>query len=110
MQLFLGETNRTISETPMNMASSRSHCIFTLHIESRQVTPHPQALVMLRCWCVVRCPWKVTQAGRLIQGEKAAIAWDALPSAELLQQTLLMASFCHHLCMDPCVAILRHAS
>ncbi|CAL5230078.1 g13535 [Coccomyxa viridis] len=35
--LFLGETNRTISETPMNMASSRSHCIFTLHIESRQV-------------------------------------------------------------------------
>jgi hypothetical protein len=37
LQLFLGETNRTISETPMNMASSRSHCIFTLHVESRQV-------------------------------------------------------------------------
>ena len=37
LQLFLGETNRTISETPMNLASSRSHCIFTLHVESRQV-------------------------------------------------------------------------
>ena len=36
-QLFLGDTNRTISETPMNLASSRSHCIFTLHVESRQV-------------------------------------------------------------------------
>ncbi|KAK9794064.1 hypothetical protein WJX73_003057 [Symbiochloris irregularis] len=34
--LFLGDTNRAISETPMNMASSRSHCIFTLHIASRQ--------------------------------------------------------------------------
>eukprot|EP00898_Chlorokybus_atmophyticus_P000863 jgi/Chlat1/1778/Chrsp134S02115 len=27
--LFLGDTNRMISETPMNLASSRSHCIFT---------------------------------------------------------------------------------
>ncbi|EFJ44922.1 Kif6 type kinesin-like protein, partial [Volvox carteri f. nagariensis] len=35
--LFLGDTNRTISETPMNMASSRSHCIFTIHIEGRKV-------------------------------------------------------------------------
>jgi hypothetical protein len=34
--LFLGDTNRTISETPMNMASSRSHCIFTLNIEARE--------------------------------------------------------------------------
>lgn len=30
--LFMGDTNRTISSTPMNMASSRSHCIFTAHI------------------------------------------------------------------------------
>nr|CAD7395175.1 unnamed protein product [Timema poppensis] len=30
--LFLGDTNRTIAETPMNLASSRSHCIFTLHV------------------------------------------------------------------------------
>ncbi|XP_055361584.1 kinesin-like protein KIF6 isoform X2 [Betta splendens] len=30
--LFLGDTNRMIAETPMNQASTRSHCIFTLHI------------------------------------------------------------------------------
>jgi kinesin family protein 6/9 len=30
--LFVGDTNRIISSTPMNMASSRSHCIFTAHI------------------------------------------------------------------------------
>lgn len=34
--LFLGDTNRAIAETPMNQASSRSHCIFTISIESRQ--------------------------------------------------------------------------
>ena len=38
VQLFLGDTNRAISETPMNLASSRSHCIFTLHIEARQAS------------------------------------------------------------------------
>lgn len=37
VQLFLGDTNRTISETPMNMASSRSHCMFMVHIEARKV-------------------------------------------------------------------------
>lgn len=36
LQLFLGDTNRTISETPLNQASSRSHCIFTVVIESRR--------------------------------------------------------------------------
>mmetsp|Transcript_31029 Transcript_31029/g.80829 ORF Transcript_31029/g.80829 Transcript_31029/m.80829 type:complete len:928 (+) Transcript_31029:376-3159(+) len=34
--LFLGDTNRTISETPMNQASSRSHCIFTIYVEARK--------------------------------------------------------------------------
>lgn len=34
--LFLGDTNRMMAETPMNMASTRSHCIFTVHISSRQ--------------------------------------------------------------------------
>ncbi|PVD26554.1 hypothetical protein C0Q70_14231 [Pomacea canaliculata] len=34
--LFLGDTNRMIAETPMNQASSRSHCIFTIHIVSRE--------------------------------------------------------------------------
>mmetsp|Transcript_22980 Transcript_22980/g.38346 ORF Transcript_22980/g.38346 Transcript_22980/m.38346 type:complete len:951 (+) Transcript_22980:72-2924(+) len=35
--LFLGDTNRAIAETPMNMASSRSHCIFTISVEARVV-------------------------------------------------------------------------
>ena len=33
--LFRGNMNRVTSETPMNMASSRSHCILSLTIESR---------------------------------------------------------------------------
>jgi len=33
--LFMGDTNRAIAETPMNMASSRSHCIFTISLECR---------------------------------------------------------------------------
>lgn len=35
--LFMGDTNRAIAETPMNIASSRSHCIFSIAIESRPV-------------------------------------------------------------------------
>ena len=34
--LFVGDTNRAIAETPMNMASSRSHCVFTIFFEARQ--------------------------------------------------------------------------
>lgn len=34
--LFLGDTNRAVSETPMNLASSRSHCIFTVSLETRR--------------------------------------------------------------------------
>ncbi|MEW5312344.1 MAG: hypothetical protein WDW38_003985 [Sanguina aurantia] len=34
--LFLGDTNRTISSTSMNQASSRSHCIFTVFVEARK--------------------------------------------------------------------------
>ncbi|XP_015212225.2 kinesin-like protein KIF6 isoform X2 [Lepisosteus oculatus] len=34
--LFLGDTNRMIAETPMNQASTRSHCIFTVHLSSRE--------------------------------------------------------------------------
>jgi kinesin family protein 6/9 len=33
--LFIGDTNRVVSETPMNDASTRSHCIFLVQIESR---------------------------------------------------------------------------
>ena len=36
MNLFFeGETNRAIAEHQLNSASSRSHCILTLHVESR---------------------------------------------------------------------------
>lgn len=35
--LFLGDTNRLYCETPMNKTSSRSHCIFTISLESRPV-------------------------------------------------------------------------
>ncbi|XP_075563251.1 kinesin-like protein KIF6 [Pelecanus crispus] len=34
--LFFGDTNRMIAETPMNQASTRSHCIFTIHISSKE--------------------------------------------------------------------------
>eukprot|EP01035_Chromulina_nebulosa_P018171 gene18171-23829_t len=34
--LYLGDTNRAVAETPMNLASSRSHCIFTISIEARK--------------------------------------------------------------------------
>ena len=34
-QLFEGDLNRTVSEHQLNKASSRSHCVFTIHIESR---------------------------------------------------------------------------
>ncbi|KAJ3093130.1 Kinesin-like protein kif9 [Quaeritorhiza haematococci] len=33
--LFEGETNRSISEHQLNKTSTRSHCIFTIHIECR---------------------------------------------------------------------------
>ncbi len=34
--LFLGDTNRAIAETPLNLASSRSHCIFTVSLEASE--------------------------------------------------------------------------
>ncbi|KAL4442793.1 hypothetical protein ABPG74_010682 [Tetrahymena malaccensis] len=33
--IFEGETNRTISEHKLNKNSSRSHCVFTIHLEIR---------------------------------------------------------------------------
>lgn len=32
--LFIGDTNRVVAETPMNDASTRSHCIFIIQIET----------------------------------------------------------------------------
>jgi kinesin family protein 6/9 len=34
--LFIGDTNRVVSETPKNDASTRSHCVFVIQIESKQ--------------------------------------------------------------------------
>ncbi|XP_026085153.1 kinesin-like protein KIF6 isoform X1 [Carassius auratus] len=42
--LFLGDTNRMIAETPMNQASTRSHCIFTIHLCSKEL-----GSAMVRC-------------------------------------------------------------
>ncbi|XP_071482044.1 kinesin-like protein KIF9 [Diadema antillarum] len=36
--LFEGETNRAIAAHSLNSVSSRSHCIFTIHVESRSRT------------------------------------------------------------------------
>nr|XP_054754258.1 kinesin-like protein KIF9 [Lytechinus pictus] len=36
--LFEGETNRAIASHALNSVSSRSHCIFTIHVESRSRT------------------------------------------------------------------------
>lgn len=35
---FQGESNRIISEHKLNRLSSRSHCVFTIHIESHCIT------------------------------------------------------------------------
>eukprot|EP00357_Protocruzia_adherens_P011077 CAMPEP_0115005330 /NCGR_PEP_ID=MMETSP0216-20121206/19789_1 /TAXON_ID=223996 /ORGANISM="Protocruzia adherens, Strain Boccale" /LENGTH=806 /DNA_ID=CAMNT_0002371599 /DNA_START=155 /DNA_END=2575 /DNA_ORIENTATION=- len=34
--LFIGDTNRVVSETPMNDASTRSHCIFIVQVEAQK--------------------------------------------------------------------------
>ena len=36
--LFEGETNRTVSAHSLNKESSRSHCIYTIHLESKSRT------------------------------------------------------------------------
>jgi kinesin family member 6/9 len=33
--LFSGESHRTVSSTQLNKESSRSHCIYTIHVESK---------------------------------------------------------------------------
>lgn len=35
--LFLGDTNRVVCETPLNDKSTRSHCIFTVYLESQKM-------------------------------------------------------------------------
>ena len=35
--LFIGDTNRVVSETPKNDASTRSHCIFIIQLEACKI-------------------------------------------------------------------------
>lgn len=35
--LFIGDTNRVVSETPKNDSSTRSHCIFIIQLESQKL-------------------------------------------------------------------------
>ena len=44
--LFEGENNRTISEHKLNKHSSRSHCIFTIHLEIRSRVESSEKVVM----------------------------------------------------------------
>jgi hypothetical protein len=67
-QLFLGDTNRTISETPMNHASSRSHCIFTIHVEARKVQPRPS-----RCSATTPAPPRTTHVNSALPAIHAVI-------------------------------------
>ena len=64
--LFMGDTNRAIAETPMNMASSRSPCIFSLAIEARVVGSdviRRSKLHILWTWQVVSASGKPIAAG-----------------------------------------------
>lgn len=44
--LFEGENNRTIAEHKLNKTSSRSHCIFTIHLEIRSKVESAEKVVM----------------------------------------------------------------
>ncbi len=43
--LFEGESNRTVSAHQLNKESSRSHCIYTVHIESRSRTESQEKVI-----------------------------------------------------------------
>ncbi|GAB5370146.1 hypothetical protein AAMO2058_001466900 [Amorphochlora amoebiformis] len=43
--LFVGDTNRVICETPMNDTSSRSHCIFTINVQTRPIAKQGKVVV-----------------------------------------------------------------
>ena len=44
--LFEGENNRTVAEHKLNRNSSRSHCIFTIHLEIRSKVESSEKVVM----------------------------------------------------------------
>jgi len=43
--LFEGETNRTTADNLLNKASSRSHAIFTIHLESRSTIESSEKVI-----------------------------------------------------------------
>ena len=43
--LFEGETNRTVSAHQLNKESSRSHCIYTIHLESKSRTESQEKVI-----------------------------------------------------------------
>lgn len=46
--LFIGDTNRVVSETPKNDASTRSHCIFIIEIDSQQLGSETRTIAKLQ--------------------------------------------------------------
>ena len=48
--LFLGDVNRAVAETPMNLQSSRSHCVFTMAVERREPGALPCAAGSSTWW------------------------------------------------------------
>ena len=45
-QLFEGDTNRTVSHHKLNQQSSRSHCIFTIHVEAKSRVESSEKIVV----------------------------------------------------------------
>jgi kinesin family protein 6/9 len=43
--LFEGETNRTVAAHQLNKESSRSHCVYTIHLESKSRTESTEKVV-----------------------------------------------------------------
>jgi hypothetical protein len=83
--LFLGDTNRTISETPMNMASSRSHCVFTVYVESRN---EGSDKVRWRA----RCPVESSSASPPHRPREEGLTHPADPSRSNLAAALALLS------------------
>ena len=44
--IFEGETNRTIAEHKLNKNSSRSHCVFTVHLEIRSRVESTEKIII----------------------------------------------------------------
>lgn len=49
--LFVGDTNRIVCETPSNDVSTRSHCLFTINLESKELGGTKIRRSKARCFC-----------------------------------------------------------